>query len=319
MQMEYRRERFFAGPLFQSILISIAGVCLLWSSGISMAQQPGQKRFASPEEASRALFKAVQNNDLQALMETLGPAGKELIFSGDEIEDKNDRDRFVQKYLEMHRLAKEPDETTTLYIGAENWPLPIPLVNKGEAWFYDLEAGKQEILFRRIGQNELAAIRICRELVDAQKEYESQLHDNDPIKQYAQKMVSDEGKRNGLYWKPTDGAFESPIGSLIASASNEGTREQSIGPTPFLGYHYRVLTRQGKNAPGGIKDYIVGSKMTRGFAFIAYPANYGISGVMTFIVNQDGIVYEKDLGSKTADLAKKIQEYDPDSSWRNAE
>lgn len=308
----FRVDNFFK-PAVLSILI-----CGL-SIGISAAQQPGQKRFPSPDEASRALFIAVQKGDLTALVEILGPAGKELISSGDEVEDQNGRNRFVQKYQEMHRLAKETDGTTTLYIGGENWPLPIPLVSKEGEWFYDTETGKEEILFRRIGKNELAAIRVCHELVDAQKEYHSRSHGGSG-KQYARKFVSDDGKEDGLYWKPVDGGGDSPIGPLVAFASREGYPEgQSVGSSPFQGYYYRILTRQGKNAPGGVKDYLANGKLTRGFAFLAYPAGYGTSGVMTFIVNQSGVVYQKDLGPKTTEVAEAVKEYDPDSTWQKAE
>jgi Protein of unknown function (DUF2950) len=278
----------------------------------SMAQQAGQKTFSSAEEACRALFMAVQTNDEKAMLDILGPSGKQIISSGDEAEDADNRTIFVQKYQEMHRLVKEPDGTTTLYIGAENWPTPIPLVEKAGAWYFDTEAGREELLLRRIGHNELSAIRVCQELVAAEKEYYSQQH------QYAQKIASDEGQHNGLYWLATGNQAESPVGPLIANASTgDGTRPS--GPEPFRGYYFRVLTRQGKNASGGPADYFVDGKMTEGFAFVAYPAEYRNSGVMTFIVDKDGVVYQKDLGERSADLAKAMKEYDPDSTWKKAE
>ena len=215
----------------------------------------------------------------------------------------------------MHRLVKEPDGTTVLYIGAENWPTPIPLVNKGNTWQFDTAAGKKEILYRRVGRNELSTIRVCQELVAAQKEYYSAQHH-----EYAQKIFSDEGQHNGLYWKAAKGEAESPIGPLVAAAVAEGYAPSRTGaPTPFRGYYYHSLSRQGKDAPGGAKSYIVNGKMTGGFAFVAYPAEYRSSGVMTFIVNQDGVVYQKDLGQTTDELAKAMKEYDPDSSWQKAE
>jgi hypothetical protein len=202
-----------------------------------------------------------------------------------------------------------------LYIGAENWPTPIPLAMKGNFWFFDTEAGKKEILFRRIGRNELSAIRVCHELVAAQKEYYAMEHN-----EYANQILSDEGAHNGLYWKVSDGEPQSPIGPLVASAVVEGYGKGKAGlQTPYRGYFFRVLTRQGKHAPDGRKSYIVNGKMTEGFAFVAYPAEYRTSGVMTFVVNQDGVVYEKDLGHKTEALGKAMQEYNPDSSWRKAE
>jgi hypothetical protein len=215
----------------------------------------------------------------------------------------------------MHRLVKEPDGTTTLYIGAENWPTPIPLVNHGDSWYFDTEAGKKEILYRRIGQNEISSIRVCQELVASQKEYYSAQHN-----EYAEKIFSDEGQHNGLYWKAVDGAPESPIGPLVAAAVAEAySKSQGDAPTPYQGYYFHILTRQGKNGPSGAKSYVVNGKMTGGFAFVAYPAEYRSSGVMTFIVNQDGVVYEKDLGKKTDVVAKNMKEYNPNSSWQKAE
>ena len=279
------------------------------------AQQHGQKTFPSAEAASRSLVAALVNNDEKVLLEILGRDGKQIISSGDEAEDAEARANFVRRYEQMHRLVDEPNTTTTLYIGAENWPTPIPLVRKGTTWYFDTDAGKQEILFRRIGENEMSTIRVCEELVAAEKEYHSAQHG-----QYAQKIYSDEGQHNGLYWKAADGQPQSPIGPLVASAVAEGyAKGQGGPPTPYRGYYYHILTRQGKNAPGGAKSYIVGGQMTEGFAFVAYPAEYRSSGVMTFIVNEDGVVYQKDLGKKTDVLTKAIREYNPDSSWRKAE
>jgi len=210
---------------------------------------------------------------------------------------------------------KEPDGTTTLYIGAKNWPTPIPLVNKGNSWYFDTRAGKMEILYRRIGRNEMSTIRVCQELAAAEKEYYSTQHS-----EYAQNIFSDEGQHNGLYWKAAGGEPQSPIGPLVASAVAEGyTKGQNGPPTPYRGYYYHVLTRQGKNGPGGAKDYVVNGKMTGGFAFIAYPAEYRSSGVMTFIVGEDGVVYQKDLGKKSDVLAKALKEYNPNSGWKKAE
>ena len=281
----------------------------------SMGQQQGQKTFSSAEDATNALVTAAQNNDEKAMLDILGPEGKQIVSSGDQTEDALHRANFVQKYQEMHRLVKEPDGTTTLYIGAENWPTPIPLVSKSNSWYFDTEAGKQEILYRRIGRNEISAIRVCQELVAAEKEYHSTQHN-----EYAQKIFSDEGQHNGLYWKAAAGEPQSPIGPLVASAVAKGYSKSLEGaPTPYRGYYYLILTRQGRNAPGGAKSYIVNGKMTEGFAFVAYPAEYRSSGVMTFIVSEDGVVYQKDLGRKTDVLAKAMKEYNPNSSWQKAE
>ena len=281
----------------------------------SMAQQPGQKTFSSAEEASNALVAAVRSNDEKAMLDILGPDGRQIVTSGDETEDADSRADFVQRYQEMHRLVEEPDGTTTLYIGAKNWPTPIPLLNKGNSWYFDTEAGKGEILYRRIGRNEISTIRVCQELVAAEKEYYATQHN-----EYAQKIFSDEGQHNGLYWKPSGGEGLSPVGPLVAAAVTESyAKDRNSAPTPYRGYYYHVLTRQGKNAPGGAKSYIVDGKMTGGFAFVAYPAQYRSSGVMTFIVGEDGTVHEKDLGKKTEALAKEMKEYNPNASWQKAE
>jgi hypothetical protein len=311
-----RMKLNFEKPHFAN-LRKLAAIAILLTACIptrSIAQKQAQKTFSSPEDASNALVMAAQNNDEKAALDILGPDGKKIISSGDETEDARARANFVEKYQEMHRLVKEPDGTTTLYIGAENWPTPIRLVNKNNSWYFDTEAGKKEILYRRIGQNEISTIRVCQELVAAEKEYYSAHHE------YAQKLISDEGQHNGLYWKTADGEPLSPIGPLVASAVAEGYHKDQAGtPTPFHGYYYRILTQQGKRAQGGVKNYIVNGKMTDGFAFVAYPAEYRSSGVMTFIVGNDGVVYQKDLGKKAGVLAKAMKQFDPDSHWEKAE
>jgi hypothetical protein len=296
---------------FAALAILLAGC---FPAG-SLAQQPGQKTFSSAEEASSSLVAAMQSNDEKALLEFLGPDGKQIISSGDETEDIHTRANFVQRYLEMHRLVNEPDGTTILYIGAKNWPTPIPLVHNANAWYFETEAGKREILYRRIGRNEMSAIRVCQELAAAEKEYRETQHS-----EYAQTIFSDEGQRNGLYWKVAAGEPQSPIGPLVANAVAQGYAPARSGaPTPYRGYYFHILTAQGKNAPGGAKRYIVDGKMTEGFAFVAYPAEYRSSGVMTFIVGSDRVVYQRDLGKTTDAIANSMKKYDPDSSWRKAE
>ena len=281
----------------------------------SMAQQPGQKTFSSPQDASAAFAAAAESKDEKAMLEILGPDGRQIISSGDDVEDTQSRTDFVRRYREMHRLVQELDGFT-LYAGAENWPLPIPLVNRDHSWYFDTEAGKKEILYRRIGRNEMSAVSICQELVAAQIEYYSMQHG-----EYAQKIFGDERQHDGLYWKAADGEPQSPIGPLVASAVAEGYIKPppTSAPTPYRGYYYRVLTSQGKNSPGGPKSYIAGGKMIDGFAFVAYPAEYRSSGVMTFIVNKDGVVYQKDLGRNTENLVKAMKEYNPGSGWQKAE
>src|SRR4030095_4969327 len=295
---------------------------LLWTFGFTWvlsAEPPGQRTFSSTAEASRALFLAAQAGDPTALVKIFGPDGKEIVSSGDPVEDKNSRDQFVRKYQEMNRLGAAPDGNGGAHIRAENWPLPIPLVNHNGAWYFDTSAGKEEILFRRIGRNEIAAMRICQELVDAQKEYYAEALDGG-VKQYAKKFVSNEGKHNGLYWKTGRGESESPIGPHLASAGGDTQPAVSnSGAQPFYGYYFQILTKQGEHATGGAKNYIVDGKMTRGFAFLAYPGEYAASGVMIFIVETDGIVYQKDLGPNTADLANALSVYDPDKTWEKVE
>jgi len=281
----------------------------------SMAQEQGQKTFSSCQQAASALMAAAQANDQKALLEILGPGAKDIISSGDATEDAANRAEMVKRYSEMHRMVKEPNGTTTLYMGAENWPMPIPLVNKGNIWYFDTAAGKKEVLYRRVGRNEISTIRVLQELVAAQKEY------NSSHQEYAQAIISDPGKQNGLYWEAAQGQPESPIGPLVASAVAEGYRptSDSAPHSPYRGYYYHVLTGQGPSAPGGAKNYIVDGKMTGGFAFVAYPAEYRSSGVMTFIVGQDGVVYRKDLGWNTATIAKAMKSYNPDATWKKDE
>src|ERR1017187_1177574 len=272
--------------------------------------EAGQQTYSSGAEASEALVTALQKEDEPSLFNVLGANAKDILSTGDEAEDKQHRAQFVQKYQQMHRLVSE-DGLTTLYIGAENWPTPIPLVQKGASWYFDTAAGKNEILYRRVGENELTVIQVCGELVDAEKEYESQPHDGDTERQYAQTILSDQDKHNGLYWKAASSETASPLGPFVASAEREGYAENAgQKPQPFHGYYFRVLKGQGARPPGGSQSYIVDGKMTRGFAFLAYPAEYRSSGVMTFLVAKDGIVYEKDLGPKTEEVAKTLKRYD---------
>jgi hypothetical protein len=292
-------------------LAAVAALLTLCLPASSVAQQPGQKTFSSATEAANTLVNAAKNNDEKAMLEILGPDGKQIVSSGDDAEDAESRANFVQRYQEMHRLVKEQDGTTILYIGAHNWPTPIPLVNKGKSWYFDTEAGKKEILYRRIGRNEMSAIRVCQELVAAQKEYSSQHGE------YAHKIFSDPGQQDGLYWKAANGEPQSPIGPLVASAAaGSFAQSQEGASTPYRGYYFHVLTGEGKN---GAKSYLVNGKMTAGFAFVAYPAEYRSSGVVTFIVNQDGVVYEKDLRGKTEVEAKGMKGYDAGSGWRKSE
>jgi hypothetical protein len=298
-----------------SVLFALSLGCLPASM---FAQEPGQRTFASVEEASRGLFGAMEAQDEQAPLSILGAAGKEVLSSGDPQEDLDARVSFVVKYQEMHRFVTETNGAVTLVVGAENWPFPIPLVTSNGSWYFDTAAGKDEIVFRRIGRNELAAMDACRELVEAQKQYFARPPGDLP-KQFAQKLVSDEGGHNGLYWHGASDEFDSPINPLIAYARQNLPADQVGEHVPFNGYFFRILTSQGGHAPGGVKNYVVDGKMSAGFAFVAYPADYRSSGVMTFIVSESGTIYEKDLGPSTTKLAEAMTAYDPDSTWHKAE
>jgi Protein of unknown function (DUF2950) len=285
----------------------------------AFAQQPGQETFASPEDAAHALFVAMESQDTQPSMRILGPDAKDILSSGDPTQDSDRRAGFVVRYQAMHRFVTEANGSVTLVVGAENWPFPIPLVNNHGKWYFDTDAGKDEILFRRIGRNELAAEDACENLVEAQKEYFA----NPPAglkNQFAQRLVSTEGRHDGLYWHGAYDEFYSPINALIAYAYGTTDSNSNVGdPVPYNGYFFRILTKQGPHALGGAKSYIVNGAMTQGFAFIAYPAEYRSSGVMTFVVDESGVIYEKDLGPDTAKIAESMNAYDPDSTWHEAD
>ena len=310
-QGENKRFAGFAA----SVLVALSLGC---SFAPLFAQEPGQRTFASTEEASRALFHAMQSQDEQAPLSILGQAGKEVLSSGDPQEDIDARTGFVVKYEEMHRFVTEANGTVALVVGAENWPFPIPLVSNHGRWYFDTAAGKDEIVFRRIGKNELAAMDALRDLVEAQKQYFARPPADVP-NQFAQKLVSDEGRHNGLYWQGASDESDSPINPLIAYARQNLPNDQVGEHVPYNGYMFRVLTGQGQHAPGGAKSYIVDGKMSAGFAFVAYPVDYRSSGVMTFIVDASGTIYEKDLGPNTTKLAQTMTVYDPDSTWHQAE
>jgi hypothetical protein len=283
--------------------------------------QTGQQTFASCEDASKGLVAALQSDDPQELLKVLGPSAKDIVSSGDETADKEERTQMVQKYQQMHRLVMEPDGTTTLYIGAENWPTPIPLMHQGNKWYFDSAAGKQEILYRRVGRNELAVIQVCSELVDAEKEYYGQPHDGQSANRYAEKFFSDSGKHNGLFWNANSGEPESPIGPLVAAAAAEGyTPGAGTEPQPFDGYYFRMLKSAAVARTQAVSQSSAESNpAASGFAFVAYPAKYRSSGVMTFLVDQNGIVYEKDLGPRTDEIAKAMTRYRRDATWRKAD
>ena len=278
-----------------------------------------QKRFGSAEEAVDALVTAVRAHNTTMLISILGADSRSLIVSGDPVADRRARETFVQAWDEAHALTPKA-AATTLTIGKDEWPFPIPVVKDGERWRFDTKQGREEILARRIGRNELYTIQTCLAYVDAQREYWSLDTLHGGLSQYAQKFVSAPGKRDGLYWPTKAGEPDSPLGQFVARARGEGyRRDQSGAPTPYHGYLFRILTRQGPDAPDGAYDYVVRGHMIAGFGLVAYPAQYGASGVMTFLVNHDGVVYEKDLGPETVAIAAALKSFNPDKTWAKSD
>jgi hypothetical protein len=316
---------------------SISAVCLGAMIASAVATGPAraadaaahaehhQRDFASPEVAVNTLVAAVRGDRLPELTRILGPSGQKLIRSGDPVADRQGRSRFVKAYDEAHRIERDAGgASATLILGKEQWPLPIPMVRQGARWRFDTEASAQKIIDRRVGRNELSVIEVCREFVAAQREYASQDRIGDRLLRYSAKFESTPGRRDGLYWEPGLGEAPSPLGPLFAQARTEGypgvdPQDGKDGLQPYHGYYYRILTRQGAHAPGGARDNAAGDAarvgLVGGFAMLAYPARWGDSGIMTFMVNQDGIVFEKNLGLETERLAEEINEYDPDLSW----
>jgi hypothetical protein len=274
-----------------------------------------QKTFSTPEEAVKALIDATKKNDMKGILEILGPEAKPFLETVDPISDREARERFVKSYEESNKLVKSGDTKAVLEVGKDGWPLPIPLVKENAGWRFDTQEGKEEIINRRIGRNELDVIQVCLAVVDAEREYYQRDPDGDKLLQYAQKFISTKGKRDGLYWETKANEQPSPLGPLVARARGEGYKGADGKPIPYHGYYYKILTGQGKNAPGGAYDYLVRGKMMGGFGMVAYPAQYGSSGIMTFIVNHDGVVYQKDLGPKTASVAQSMTRFNPDKTW----
>ena len=299
--------------------LSALGALLLGTSLASpvSAAVVTQPAFASPEQAAAQLVEAARADRVQEVRTILGPGSAPLLRSGDAVADAQARKRFLDAYDEDHSIDREQDNRATLVVGKDDWPFPIPIVQRSGQWRFDSSAGAEEVLSRRIGDNELSAIEAARAYVEAQREYAELDRDHDGYIEYAQKLLSSPGRRDGLYWPAKDGLVESPLGPLMADARAEGySTESAKERRPYHGYYYRILKGQGAAAPGGAYDYVANGHMIGGFALIAFPARYGISGVMSFIVNQDGIVYQKDLGPNTASLAEKMQRFDPDVSWK---
>src|SRR5262245_20444844 len=306
---------------FQSAKLT-AGVLMLVAVALaaqnSASQQTTQRRFGSAEEAVQSVIKAAKTNNRTEMLAILGADAEDLLSSGDKVADRRARQLILVALNEKWSLANQGPNTKTLIIGNEEWPSPIPLVKDKTGWRFDTAAGREEILYRRVGRNELSTIKTCLIYVKAQKEYAQKGHDGKAEGLFAQKLASEPGKQDGLFWKSGPGEELSPLGEFAAEASSEGYSRSDSGPTPFHGYLFRMLNAQGPAAPGGAKDYVSNGDMKGGFALVAYPAEYRNSGVMTFLVNEDGVLYEKDLGDKTVQLASQITEYNPDKSWRKS-
>ena len=311
LQMKY--------PSARSILsCAIVLLVAVMFNGTALASQVKQKSFTTPESAVEVMVKAFRDNSSSELLAIFGPDSKTLILSGDKIDDRKGREKFIQRYDEKNRLETSGKTKVILHVGNNDWPFPIPIVKTGARWQFDTKLGKEEILNRRIGKNELGAIKTCLAIVDAEREYTAIDRDADGRLEYAQKLESTQGKKDGLYWEVQPGEKESPLGPIVAKARSEGYLKGEKHD-PYNGYFFKILTAQGKDAHGGAYSYIVKDKMIGGFALVAYPASYRGTGVKTFIVNYEGVVYEKDLGLKTSETAKAMKAFNPDKTWKKAE
>ncbi|MBI5632688.1 MAG: DUF2950 domain-containing protein [Nitrospirae bacterium] len=276
-----------------------------------------QLTFTSPDEAVKALTAAVRNDNDKELTAILGPGSGDLVSSGDEVDDRAGKERFLKAFEEKNSIELKGDNMALLHIGSQDRVFPIPVIRKTDRWFFDTKAGKEELLCRRVGRNELNVMDVLQAYTDAQREYASKDRDNDGVLEFAQRLISTKGKKDGLFWEAKEGEEESPLGPLIAKAAEEGYKDRTR-MEPFHGYYFKILKAQGPNAKGGAFDYLAKGHMVLGFGLLAYPAKYGSSGIMTFMVNQEGVIYQKDFGKKTA-RAVAITKYDPDKTWKKVE
>jgi hypothetical protein len=312
--------------LLRSYRVGVA-IALVFAVALLLTVTPGhaagvkQKTFQSPEEAVEAFVGALKAYDRDALVAIFGTRNEELLSSGDEVDDKAQRELFVKLAGEKKKLTKVGDKKVLLSVGNEEWPFPIPIVKKGNVWYFNTKAGEQEMIDRRIGRNELGAIQVCMAYADAQREYALMDLDQDGLFEYADKFVSGPGKKDGLYWETKEGEKPSPLGAFVAAARQEGyaDKDRVEKPAPYHGYYYKILTAQGKHAPGGAYDYKVDGRMIGGFAIVAYPARYGSSGIMTFMINHNGVVFQKNLGKNTEKVARSMKVFDPDKTWTAVE
>jgi hypothetical protein len=308
-------RRLTSGPGVR-VALSLAGATILTAAAIVAAAQP---TFDTPEAAVRALVEAVRAERVDTLLELFGTEGTTLVDNSNPATARRNRAVFAAAAAEGWQLVDDGPDGKSLVVGRERWPFPVPIVRRDGRWMFDGAAGKEEVIARRIGRNELGAIRVCRLYVSAQQQYAKTGHDGKPAGVYAQKFRSDTGTHNGLYWPPVRGEKRSPLGDLLADAGVDGHKGTTAAPAPFHGYYYRILTAQGRSAPGGAKDYVQAGRLSGGFALVAWPAEYGVTGIMTFIVNQDGVVKEQDLGPGTTKAAGSLRVYDPGAKWTAAE
>jgi hypothetical protein len=296
--------------------VAVALVCAAALLSYASPQAPPQKSFSTPQEAAQALIRAAADYDVRALMEMFGPHAKGLVVSADPVRDKNNALEFANKARQKNSVEINPanPNRATLVVGSDDWPLPVPIVKRNGKWYFDTKAGRKEILYRRIGANELDAIEICRNYVAAQLKYASETHEGSEVHQYAQKIISSPGKRDGLYWQNADGTSGGPISEGIARAIAEGY--STARRTPYHGYYFKILKGQGPAAPLGRINYVIEGIMIGGFALVAVPAEYRVTGVKTFMVSNDGILYQKDLGPDSLNIVKRMELYNPDPSWQ---
>lgn len=312
------KRDFWVWPCLQVFTFGLVVALMTLGLGCGhMRKTHTQESFLSPEDAVNAMIAALRLNHVERLSIIFGPGSDDLVSSGDPTADQIRRKQFVQFFEEKNRLEKIEEDQVILYIGDENWPFPMPLVKIGKGWQFNSEEGREEIIARRIGRNELITIQVCLAYGDAQREYAMMDHDSDGFLEYARQFRSDPAKKNGLYWLETEGNPVSPLGPLLVAAESKGydMSENDEEPDPFYGYYYRILDAQGKNAGGGAYEYVINGKMIGGFALIAYPADYGASGIMTFMVNHEEVVYQRDLGEQTEKTVQEIKLFDPDETW----
>jgi hypothetical protein len=310
-------ERNSGGGLWKVTLFA-AALCFLVLPLAAAPKEVKPQGFATPEDAVQALVDAAKKKDAGAILKIFGSAGEDLLKTEDEVQDAQRREKFIAAYEEIHSVVKKSDDQAELILGKDHWPFPVPIIKEGKKWFFDVEAGREEILNRRIGNNELSTIKVFEAYVQAQREYNLLDYDQDEVLEYAQKVMSAEGLRDGLFWPTAEGETPSPFGPFVADAAAEGYKKKEGGPAPYHGYYYKVLTAQGPDAAGGAFSYLVNGNMVAGYAMVAWPADYGNTGIVTFVVNSYGTIYEKDLGEKTGEIAGALNAYNPDATWKRA-